>query len=103
MSATTRTYAQPGTDGSDVLVFANGGGMLECCGCLLLTGSHSFETGTIVGIIAHLRAHTEAGHVVPASVIPTICGDAQVIFPIGTVPCRIHGRVAPEHECWRSQ
>lgn len=97
------TYASFGTEGSGVFVFTNSGGMLECCSCPLLTGSRSFEAGATIGMIAHLRAHVEAGHTVPASVTPAIVADSQVNFPLGTVPCPEHGRVSHEHECWRSR
>ena len=92
------SYARFGADGSSVYVFMSTSGYLECCGCSL-TPDGPFETGTTIGMIAHLRAHTAAGGTVPASVIPAIVADAAENFPPGTVPCRDHGRVSPDHEC----
>lgn len=96
------SYARFGADDSSVYVFMNRGGMLECCYCSLDPEHHNFEAGATIKMIAHLRAHEQAGHTVPNSVVPALLADAQQNFPLGTVPCREHGRVSPEHECWRA-
>lgn len=79
------SYARFGM-GSDVYVFLNGDGKLECCGCLLqavewvdtdtdidLLGGYLVPVGEIIensfdstfDMIRHLHLHVLAGHTVP--------------------------------------
>lgn len=52
-----------GQDDSDVYVYESNGGTLECCGCPRAEGRVSLKTSG--EMIAHLKAHVEAGDTVP--------------------------------------
>ncbi len=60
------SFARFGADGSDVYLFENAGGWLECCGCALPTHS-SYRTRDVAAFLAHLDEHRAAGHHVPAA------------------------------------
>lgn len=47
---------------SDVYVFHSVGDFLDCCGCQLGTGGAFYS---VADLIAHLREHVAAGHMVP--------------------------------------
>ncbi len=51
-------------DDSDVYVFHNVHGGIECCGCRLSDASE-FNARTEAAMIAHLEQHKTAGHKVP--------------------------------------
>ena len=90
------SYARFSWDGSDVYVFLNVGGYLDCCGCLLEEyewvedPGYKFSGGYLkptVGIetrftttddmIEHLRRHIAEGHTVPDDVIPDLEADRE--------------------------
>lgn len=55
-------------DGSDVYTFPCVSGVFECCGCILPDPDGigvSFRTADVDEFLAHLDAHTAAGHAVP--------------------------------------
>jgi hypothetical protein len=60
------SYARFAKD-SDVYVFLNCGGYLECCACGLAGGPEFFTTDTTTGMLAHLDQHEAAGDAVPES------------------------------------
>jgi hypothetical protein len=60
---------------SDVYVFLSVGGFLECCSCRLLTDWQSFSAAATAAMLAHLREHIAAGHVVPPDTISAIEAD----------------------------
>lgn len=53
-----------GWDGSDVYVYYDVGGFINCCGCPLLTDK-SFHADTEQEMIEHLREHQKHDHHVP--------------------------------------
>lgn len=56
---------------SDVYVFESVYGGIECCGCRLTEGrSPTYDKYS--DMIHHLQKHMEAGHAVPAHVIPML-------------------------------
>ena len=57
------SLARFGWDGSDVYVYYDVGGFINCCGCHL--GEKSFHANTEKQMIDHLREHQKAGHHVP--------------------------------------
>ena len=59
------SYARFGDD-SDVYVYLDVAGELRCCACRFLTGCESRGFRTTADLIAHLYAHQDAGHAVPA-------------------------------------
>lgn len=66
------SYARFG-EGSDVYVFAHWGGFVQCSGCALdnVWDYHSAEE-----VVAHMRAHIDAGHIVPEYLLdPTLYPD----------------------------
>lgn len=63
-------------DDSDVYVFANSDGAIECCGCCLHRLGHPrVEVATAAEMIVHLAIHALAGHDVPASTVPYMLAD----------------------------
>ncbi len=60
--------------GSDVYVFDNTDGYIECCGCLLRP-RREFWFKTEAEMLAHLREHAAAGHHVPAYFLATPASD----------------------------
>jgi hypothetical protein len=93
------SYARFGSDGSDVYVFADVAGGIECCGCVLqerewvddpdrpLFKGYLKAVGAIVPyhfdtaaeMLAHLASHVAAGHTVPASCTDRIAAEADWI------------------------
>lgn len=68
------SYARFGAGGSDVYVYLDVGGYLNCCGCSLNdTSFHAFTTDEM---LAHLRAHREAGHTVLDDTMRALADDA---------------------------
>lgn len=64
----SRCSAAPGPcPGSDVYVFDNSNGFVECCGCKLPGKGGSFMCDTEEEMRMHLREHVQAGHHVPMS------------------------------------
>ena len=61
---------------SQVYVFADTSGGIECCGCMLLGNFHS---DTAEGMAAHLREHIAAGHKVEVGTIEDILADREFI------------------------
>ena len=61
------SLARFGWDGSDVYVFYDVGGFINCCGCLLR--DTSFHADTEQEMLSHLREHQKAGHHVPEDAI----------------------------------
>jgi hypothetical protein len=56
--------------GSDVYVFENVEGHVECCMCDLAEGAWGrFKAATVPEMVEHLRAHIAAGHHVPVSLL----------------------------------
>ncbi len=51
--------------GSDVYVFDNTDGQIECCSCYLDGRPRNFTSTTRSGMIAHLEAHRAIGQCVP--------------------------------------
>lgn len=56
------------SDDSDVYVFADLDGWLECCRCDLTGDAGSFRTRDVRDMIRHLERHRAAGHKVPEKV-----------------------------------
>jgi hypothetical protein len=51
-------------DDSDVYVYYNSAGGIDCCSCVL-SNKETFNAPDEAGMIAHLRDHLAAGHKVP--------------------------------------
>lgn len=66
------SYCRFGWDGSDVYVYPDIDGRLECCGCIL---GNQWSYPTAEAMIEHLDRHIAAGHTVPPYVIPEILAD----------------------------
>lgn len=66
------SYARFGP-GSDVYVYRSIRGGFECCGCSL-DDYHTSEDAR--GMLAHLRRHRAAGHMVPRSAIERLTREA---------------------------
>ena len=64
-----------GWDGSDVYVFYDVGGFINCCGCRLHDGS--FHAGTEQQMIDHFREHEKAGDHVPPDVFEALSSGEQ--------------------------
>lgn len=71
------SYARFGADGSEVYVFMNCGGSLECCGCWL---DDQWTYGSTDAMIEHLKKHEEAGHHVPSYVYDELRMDDKENF-----------------------
>ena len=75
------SYARFGWDKSDVYVFMNVGGYLECCLCALSDEDFwNFNTYHTSDMILHLRDHELAGHNVPAHVYIDLANDDERNF-----------------------
>ncbi|MER5252917.1 hypothetical protein [Streptomyces sp. NPDC002855] len=75
------SYARFGQDGSDVYVFMDVGGYLNCCGCSRVKpGDHAHFSSTL-GMVDHLRAHIFVGDYVPDYVVPELLADDPENFP----------------------
>lgn len=61
--------------GSDVYVFTNVGGFIECCGCSL--SEHSFQAFSTDEMLAHLEEHKAVGHDVPSYCIEGLEADRE--------------------------
>lgn len=59
-----------GWDGSDVYVFYDVGGFINCCGCHLT--DRSFHADTEQQMIEHLREHEKQGDHVPPDVFEAL-------------------------------
>lgn len=68
------SYARFGSDDSDVYVFLNVGGFLDCCACKLVSVSSygTYSTHRTGDMIFHLGEHRSAGHVVPQYTIDSL-------------------------------
>jgi hypothetical protein len=64
-----------GWDGSDVYVFYDTGGFINCCGCAL--GERSFHADTELQMIGHLKEHQKRGHSVPEYVFDELSETAR--------------------------
>ena len=60
---------------SDLYVYLDCGGYLNCCGCTL--GKFSFRAYCTADMVAHVEEHKRAGHVVRESLIPDLMADAE--------------------------
>jgi hypothetical protein len=60
---------------ADVYVFLAVGGYLECCACRL--DENNWTHASTDAMVAHLREHIAAGHVVPDDVIPALLADRE--------------------------
>lgn len=69
------SYARFGPD-SDVYVFFNTSGVMECCACSLQHGD-TWTCATAAKMLDHLRHHQHAGHKVPPSAMMRLAADAQ--------------------------
>ena len=58
--------ARFGCDGSDVYVYYDVGGFINCCGCNL--NGQSFHADTERQMIDHLKEHEKKGHHIPGYV-----------------------------------
>ena len=69
------SYARFGAGGSDVYVYADVGGYINCCGCWL--HDHGFKAYSTDEMIAHLNEHRDAGHCVLDNTYDDLRADAQ--------------------------
>lgn len=69
------SYARFGAGGSDVYVYADCGGYINCCGCCLY--SDGFRAYSTDEMIAHLNEHRDAGHTVLDDTYGGLRDDAQ--------------------------
>jgi hypothetical protein len=70
------SYARWSAD-SDVYVFENVGGWIECCGCCLVVVRH-FQADTAEAMAEHLGQHRAAGHKVPDGLEDRILTDPEL-------------------------
>ncbi|OII61163.1 hypothetical protein BJP40_06450 [Streptomyces sp. CC53] len=79
------SYARLGQSGSDVYVFMDISGHLECCLCALMPVGRilpgSFRAHCTQGMVDHLAEHEAAGHHVPDYVVPELPADDAENFP----------------------
>ena len=64
---------------SDVYVFAHVGGFVQCCGCAL---GDEWDFHSAAEVVAHLREHEEAGHVVPEHLFDEALYEADDFVPM---------------------
>lgn len=69
------SYARFGAGGSDVYVYADTCGYINCCGCWLY--DKGFQAFTTDEMIAHLNEHRAAGHTVLDDTYEGLRADAQ--------------------------
>lgn len=62
-------------DGSDVYVYYDVGGFINCCGCSL--SEKSFHANTEWEMIEHLREHQKRGDSVPADAFAELTENAN--------------------------
>lgn len=67
------SYARFRRGVSDVYVYLDCGGYLNCCGCWLSEFSQPFYTTP--DMVAHLEEHRAAGHVVPVNLVADLEDD----------------------------
>lgn len=60
---------------SDLYVYLDCGGYLNCCGCTL--GESSFRAYCTADMVAHVEEHKRAGHAVRDGVIDDLLADAK--------------------------
>jgi len=77
------SYARFGLDGSDVYIYANANGGIDCCGCILHDQLELPNFRTFATISAHITEHIEAGHHVPDDVLPEILHDRKKLVRDG--------------------
>lgn len=70
------SYVRFGADGSDVYVYADVNGYLNCCGCPMLENFESSSFNTTEEMLAHLQKHKDVGHHVPDFCIEGLKKDA---------------------------
>lgn len=70
------SYARFGWDDSDVYVFLNISGFLDCCGCSLEAWGEMTRYETTADMLAHLEHHRHEGHTVPERCIERLKADA---------------------------
>lgn len=77
------SYARFRAGESDVYVFENSGGYLECCGCILNRPLRELDpmVETVREMVDHLQAHREAGHLVPEGLTDALLHDADWLEP----------------------
>lgn len=76
------SYARFGDD-SDVYVYADVGGYVACCGCIL---GDKWDFHSPAEIVSHLQEHVSVGHKVPADLL-----DEGLYWPDDFIArCRIH-------------
>ena len=63
------------TKDSDVYVFLNMSGRLECCNCGLAIGARPVTFGSTQAMVDHLARHVHAGDRVPEHVVPELWVD----------------------------
>ena len=68
------SYARFGWEGSNVYVYADVGGYLNCCACILGDDGRFYSTGEMLN---HLVKHRMAGHTVPDSCIEELEADRE--------------------------
>jgi hypothetical protein len=74
----TVAYTRFGWDDSEVYVYMHIGGWLDCCSCRLKPSPHgSVILRSTDAMVAHLREHEAAGHVVPAEVFVELERDRE--------------------------
>lgn len=65
------------SDRSDLYVYLNVGGWLECCWCSLVSeNSGRYVTRKTAEMVAHVEAHRVAGHKVPKDLEARLLADA---------------------------
>lgn len=81
-------YSRWGWDGSDLYIYMDTGGYLNCTACPLMPlaenakikMNQSFHAYSTMDMIDHLGEHMDAGHNFPDSVIPDILSDDEDNF-----------------------
>jgi hypothetical protein len=69
------SYVRFGEQDSDVYVYLDIEGGIECCGCALVD---CFNAPTAQAMADHLRRHLAAGHTVPAGVIEDVLANPDL-------------------------
>lgn len=69
------------TKDSNVYVFMNVNGYLECCGCGLNEDADCFKADSTKEMVLHLLEHVNNGHAVEADTFAEILDDDQENFP----------------------
>jgi hypothetical protein len=82
-------YSRWGWDGSDLYVYMDTGGYLNCTACPLMPlaenakikMNQSFHAHSTMDMIDHLGEHMDAGHNFPDNIIADILCDDEINFP----------------------